>query len=115
MGEDLFLEVVVDIRFFWRFLLSGTMFVLDEETQDEEPLGGFLARKRKERGVSLRQVSTETRIGLPFLENIEGGEFYKMPGVFYARGFVRAYAACIGLDPDEMANRFNAEVCRKAS
>ncbi len=95
--------------------MAAIMFYLDEETQDEETLGGFLARKRKERGISLRQISTETRIGFPFLESIDRGEFHKMPGVPYARGFVRAYAACIGLDPDAMAYRFNVEIGRKAS
>lgn len=95
--------------------LTNILFYLDEETRDEETLGGFLARKRKERGISLRQISTETRIGLPFLKSIDLGEFHKIPGIPYARGFVRAYAACIGLDADAVAYRFNAEIGRKAS
>ena len=91
------------------------MFYLDEESRDKETLGGFLARKRKERGISLQEVATETRIGLPFLEHIEVGEFHKIPGAFYARGFVRAYAACIGLDPGAAADWFNTEIRRKSS
>ncbi len=90
------------------------MFYLDEESQDEETLGAFLARKRKERGVSLRDVSTETRISFPFLESIDRGEFHKLPGVPYARGFVRAYAVCIGLDANEMAERLDVEIGQKA-
>ncbi len=91
------------------------MFYLDEDTQDEETLGGFLARKRKELGIFLQQISTETRIGLPFLRHIEVGAFHNIPGTPYARGFVRAYAVCIGLYPDAIAYRFNAEIGRKAS
>ncbi len=95
--------------------MAAIMFYLDEDTRDEETLGGFLARKRRELGISLQQISTETRIGLPFLKYIEVGAFHNIPGTPYARGFVRAYAVCIGLDPDEMAKRLNAEIDRKAS
>ncbi len=90
------------------------MFHLDEESQEEETLGRYLERKREERGFSLREIADETRIVLPFLERIDRGEFHKMPGAAYARGFVRAYAACIGLNPDEMEKRLKAEMDRKA-
>ena len=91
------------------------MFHLDEESRDEETLGRYLERKRNERGVSLREVSNETRIGLSFLESIDRGEFHKLPGVAYARGFVRAYAVSVGLDPDEMEERLKAEMGQKTS
>jgi cytoskeletal protein RodZ len=63
-----------------------------------ETIGNFLERKRKEQGVSLREISNKTCIGIRYLEFIEKGEFHKLPCRPYNRGFVSAYAACIGLD-----------------
>ena len=56
-----------------------------------------LARDAK--GMSIDQVSTETRINARFLRAIEEETFELLPTGIVSRGFVRTFAAEIGLDP----------------
>lgn len=60
-----------------------------------------LHHARVERGVSLEDIASATRINLKFLQEIDGG---RMPdvGPTYVRAFVKAFAAQVGLDGDEL-------------
>ena len=71
-------------------------------------LGQRLRQERLQRGLSLEQAAKRTRISARFLEAIEAEEFDKLPGSFFARSFVRQYAAALGLDPEA----FDAELGR---
>lgn len=51
-------------------------------------------------GLSLTEISRQTRIGVTHLRHIEDGDFKSLPPGFYARAFVRAYAEAIGVDAD---------------
>lgn len=69
--------------------------------------GESLKRHREARGVPLRAVADQTKIGSPFLVALERGDCSKWPGGIYSRAWIRAYAAAIDLDPDEVGSRFN--------
>lgn len=75
----------------------------------EETLGAHLERVRKERGLSLQELSEKTRIRIHYLEKIEKCEYHKLPCPPYNRGFVRAYASYIGVDPDTAVHQFDSE------
>ena len=75
----------------------------------EETLGAHLKRKRKESGLSILELSEKTRIGNRHLESIEKGEYHQLPHLPYSRGFVRAYAANVGVDVDAAATQFIIE------
>ena len=64
-------------------------------------LGTTFKQARESRGVSLDQIANETRISTRFLAAIENEEFHLLPGGIFNRGFVRAYAEKIGIDPDQ--------------
>jgi cytoskeletal protein RodZ len=68
--------------------------------------GEELRRERKLRGIRLREVADATKINLRYLEALEGNEFEHLPGAVFNRGFVRAYAQYIGVDPDAMVNAY---------
>ena len=55
-------------------------------------------------------IAEHLRIRLPFLEAIEDGRTADLPGAAYAIGFLRSYAAALGLDADEISRRFREEV-----
>ena len=74
-----------------------------------EAIGRWLARERRLRGLSLEEVSAVTRIPRRSLERLEAGAFDARPDGF-TRGFVRAVAAAIGLDPSEAQARLLGEV-----
>jgi cytoskeletal protein RodZ len=63
--------------------------------------GASFKQAREAKGISLDQIATETRISTRFLSAIETEEFHLLPGGIFNRGFVRAYAEKVGLDPDQ--------------
>lgn len=74
------------------------------------PRAGDNLRAARERlGWPIELVAAELRIRKPHLEALEAGRIDLLPGYAYAVGFLRTYAAALGLDPDEIARRFKAE------
>jgi cytoskeleton protein RodZ len=61
--------------------------------------GENLRRKREARGVSLEEVAAATRIARRHLEALEHDELGSLPGGAFSRGYVRAYAEFLGIDP----------------
>jgi cytoskeleton protein RodZ len=76
-------------------------------------LGSSLREARVRRGLELAQVATATRIRTRYLQALGEEHFELLPGSVYAKGFLRAYADCLGLDSqvflDEYNARFSAE------
>ncbi len=65
---------------------------------------------REEHGQDLHAVSQVLRIRYEYLDAIETGAFERLPGMTYAHGFLRTYAEFLGLDGDEMVERFKHEM-----
>jgi hypothetical protein len=60
-----------------------------------------LKKARETRGITLDDVSLTTKIGTRFLRAMEEEHFEQLPGGIFNKGFVRAYARCIGIDEDQ--------------
>jgi cytoskeletal protein RodZ len=73
-----------------------------------EPIGGYLARQRQLRGISIGELAEATRIPRRSLERLEAGAFDSRPDGF-VRGFVRTVAEALGLEPDDTVNRMRTE------
>jgi cytoskeletal protein RodZ len=67
-----------------------------------ETIGQRLKKEREARFLTLEQASEATRIRKVFLEALEADDFSVMPSAAQGRGFLRNYAAFLGLDVDEM-------------
>jgi cytoskeletal protein RodZ len=65
-------------------------------TEQSSVLG--LATIRKNRGVTLEQIASDTKIGIRLLEAIERGDFRKLPGGIYDTSYIRQYARAIDYD-----------------
>jgi len=65
-----------------------------------------LRRERELRGISLKQISDDTKIGVRFLEALEEDKPERIPGEFYRRSYLRAYARYLGLDEDRAVNAY---------
>ena len=76
--------------------------------RDSGDFGGMLKAARERRGVSLRQVSSVTKISVAALEALERNDISRLPGGLFSRAFVRSYALEVGLDPDQTIERFVA-------
>ncbi|HEY8549962.1 MAG TPA: RodZ domain-containing protein [Vicinamibacterales bacterium] len=72
-------------------------------------VGTELRAAREQRGLTLAQISASTRISIGVLEALEAGNVRRLPGGIFTRGFVRAYAREVGLDPEETVRQFLEE------
>jgi cytoskeleton protein RodZ len=72
-------------------------------------VGQLLRETREGFGSDIPRVAAALRIRAAYLEAIEEGRYDRLPGPVYALGFVRAYAAHLGLDGDEAVRRFKME------
>ena len=68
--------------------------------------GESLKRQREAQGIALSDVAGRTKIGAGFLAALERGDCARWPAGIYSRAWIRAYAAAVGLDPDETSARF---------
>jgi cytoskeleton protein RodZ len=75
--------------------------------------GDTLKRERELRKISLREVSEATKIGLRYLEAMEGNRFEQLPGGVFNKGFIRAYAKFIGLDGEALINTYLYDVAHR--
>jgi transcriptional regulator with XRE-family HTH domain len=84
--------------------------------QETQPQGGSselasfgeeLRREREIRGISLKEISDATKISKRFLEALERNDHKTLPAPVFTRGFVREYARYVGLNVEEMVNRYN--------
>lgn len=71
--------------------------------------GTLLRDARQERGLSIEDVSHATRIKPQFLEALEHGDYSLLPGQAYVTGFLRNYAAHVGLHPGDVLQDYHAE------
>jgi cytoskeleton protein RodZ len=72
--------------------------------------GTQLKQARESRGMSLQQVATSTKISVGVLQALERGDFARLPGGIFSRGFVRSYALEVGVDPDAVVAQFVTEL-----
>ncbi len=64
-----------------------------------------LKSAREKKKIKLEQIFNKTRIDIKYLEAIETGNFSIMPEV-YIRAFLKEYAEYIGLNPNEILEKY---------
>jgi transcriptional regulator with XRE-family HTH domain len=72
-------------------------------------IGETLADARRQAGLTVTQVSRETRIRESIIRDIEQGDFSACGGDFYARGHIRSIAAVVGTDPVPLISEYDRE------
>ncbi len=68
--------------------------------------GASLREARERAGITLRDISTRTKISTLALDALERSDLSRLPGGVFTRAFVRSYAREVGLDPEEALTRF---------
>lgn len=72
-----------------------------------QEIGALLRKRREEKGLTLQDLQAQTKIRLRYLQAIEEGDLGKIPlGEVYVKGFIRAYAQALGLDPQEILQEY---------
>ena len=75
---------------------------------DRRGLGERLKRQRERRGITLEQISQNTKVPASLFAGLEAGDCSRWPVGLYGRAYVRAYAEAIGLNGDETVEEFVA-------
>ncbi|HEX8960100.1 MAG TPA: helix-turn-helix domain-containing protein [Geobacteraceae bacterium] len=73
-------------------------------------VGSFLREEREARGIALEEAVRVTRIGKNYLTALEDGRFDTIPNTAYVKGFLRAYAAFLGLSGDDVVGMYERAV-----
>jgi cytoskeleton protein RodZ len=63
--------------------------------------GAQLKQERERKGVTLEDISLTTKIGTRMLRALEEEHFDQLPGGIFNKGFIRAYARCLGMDEEQ--------------
>jgi cytoskeletal protein RodZ len=71
-------------------------------------IGDTLAAEREQAGLTIAQVSQQTRIRETIIRNIEHDDFSACGGDFYARGHIRSIARASGSDPEPLIREYDA-------
>src|SRR5438067_4040728 len=88
---------------------------LAETGQPAQPSAGDRLRAAREaQGLSVEDIAARTRIPTRHLENIEAGNWDKMPSSTYSIGFAKSYAAALGLDRAEIAEQLRTELSQRS-
>jgi cytoskeletal protein RodZ len=72
-------------------------------------IGDTLAEARRQAGLTITQVSQQTRIRESIVRAIEQGDFSPCGGNFYARGHIKSIAEVVGLDPVPLIREYDEE------
>jgi cytoskeletal protein RodZ len=68
--------------------------------------GRWLAQERDLRGLARAAVVARTKLPPSLVEALESGDEARMPPSAYVVGYLRSYAAAVGLDADEVVLRW---------
>ena len=72
-------------------------------------IGESLTEARRQAGLTIGQVSQQTRIRESIIRDIEHDDFSAIGGDFYARGHIRSIAGAVGTDPVPLISEYDAE------
>ena len=82
----------------------------EEEFIQTSSVGDRLRTAREKTKLSLDDIAAQTRIPLRHLENLEAGDWSKLPAPTYTIGFAKSYASAVGLDRTEIGDDLRAEM-----
>ena len=78
------------------------------EPQEEKFSGQLLSEARKKRRLRYKRLSVELNIPEKYLQALEEEDYEVMPGGDpYIKGYLRAYAKKLGIDPDFIIERYS--------
>ncbi|HYA90407.1 MAG TPA: helix-turn-helix domain-containing protein [Thermodesulfobacteriota bacterium] len=80
--------------------------VIQEILANDVLSGNDLRKIRDELGISLEEIAEMVKVRIVYLHAIENDQFEKTPSRIFLKGFLRAYAQCMGLDADVVASRY---------
>jgi cytoskeleton protein RodZ len=84
-------------------VVSLTVNEGDQNAQETAQIGALLERKRREKGLSLKEAEQATKIRTRYLEGLEREDYSMLPDAVYVHGFLKTYANFLGLDGERLS------------
>ncbi len=75
-----------------------------------ENLGKYLQEQREAQRVSIEEMAFRTKIPVRYIQAIEENAFDQIPSQVSAKGFLRSYVQCLGLDDAPVLEAFAQQV-----
>ncbi|WOG25850.1 RodZ domain-containing protein [Endozoicomonas sp. 8E] len=79
----------------------------DQEEASAVTPGQLLSAGRQKAGLSIDEAADRLKLPESYILALESNEFETLPGLVFARGYVRRYARALGLDGDELVDHFD--------
>ena len=73
-------------------------------------IGDILRKEREKQKLSIHDVEEGTSIRSVYLEALEKGEYDKLPGEVYAKGFIKNYGNFLELNGEDLVRQFIIEI-----
>lgn len=71
------------------------------EIKTDKSFGQRLKKAREAKQISIESIANQLRIKKDRIVELENDDYKKMPGLVYARGYLRSYAQLLGIPIDE--------------
>lgn len=75
---------------------------MSEDTLEQTSPGPALAAAREAANLTVREVSDALNLSITVVEALESGNQERLPGPVFTKGYVRAYARYLDLDPEPL-------------
>lgn len=69
--------------------------------ENDKTIGTLLRKSRESKKLTIKEVSTKTKINLNILRQLEADDLDNLPNKTYVKGFVKNYAKIVGITQDE--------------
>ena len=73
-------------------------------------IGDTLRKEREKQKLSIKDIGQATSIRSVYIDALEKGEYDKLPGEVYAKGFIKNYGNFLNLEGDELVRQFIMEI-----
>ncbi|MCL5042245.1 MAG: DUF4115 domain-containing protein [Gammaproteobacteria bacterium] len=82
--------------------MTDTSVEASQQPPPDNPSSVLVAR-RVQLGLSLESVANSLKLTQRMLQTLESGDYDKLPGDTFTRGYIRSYARLVGLDANRLA------------
>lgn len=79
-----------------------------------ESIGVKMEMERELKGLSIADVARDTKINPSYLIALENENYDELPGEAYIKAFLRSYSKYLGLDPEEIIQKYDYNNAVKA-
>ena len=79
-------------------------------SENKENIGCMLREAREAQGLSVAKVANDLKLLDDYIEGLEAGDYSKINGDVFVRGYIRSYGAYLKLDPNVLMSQYYSAI-----